>query len=69
MANVAPRFSPSDSIILLVDHQTMTIDWVKSLPKTTVIASCRVSGAHGHHLLHAALLHNHHGRVCGANPA
>ena len=42
MAHVAPRFSPSDSIILLVDHQTMTIDWVKSLPKTTVIASCRV---------------------------
>ena len=25
MANVAPRFSPSDSIILLVDHQTMTM--------------------------------------------
>ena len=42
MAHIAPRFSPSDSIILLVDHQTMTIDWVKSLPKTTVIASCRV---------------------------
>jgi isochorismate hydrolase len=42
MASVAPRFSPSDSIILRVDHQTMTIDWVKSLPKTTVIASCRV---------------------------
>jgi nicotinamidase-related amidase len=42
MVTVAPRFSPSDSIILLVDHQTMTIDWVKSLPKATVIASCRV---------------------------
>ncbi len=42
MAHVAPRFSTSDSIILLVDHQTMTIDWVKSLPKATVIASCRV---------------------------
>lgn len=32
----------TDSAILLVDHQTMTIDWVKSLPQKTVIASCRV---------------------------
>jgi len=39
---VAPRFSTTDSVILLVDHQTSTIDWVKSLPKETVIASCRV---------------------------
>ena len=39
---VAPRFQPSDSIVLLVDHQTTTIDWVKSLPQATVIASCRV---------------------------
>jgi nicotinamidase-related amidase len=29
-------------MILLVDHQTTTIDWVKSLPKETVIASLRV---------------------------
>ena len=36
------RFTTSDSLIMLVDHQTMTIDWVKSLPKTTTIASCRV---------------------------
>ena len=36
------RFTTSDSIVMLVDHQTMTIDWVKSLPKTTTIASCRV---------------------------
>jgi nicotinamidase-related amidase len=36
------RFTTSDSIIMLVDHQTMTIDWVKSLPKATTIASCRV---------------------------
>src|SRR6201996_7006544 len=42
MPTIAPRFSSSDSIILLVDHQTTTIDWIKSLPKTTVIASCRV---------------------------
>ena len=36
------RFKPSDSIVMLVDHQTMTIDWVRSLPKATTIASCRV---------------------------
>ncbi len=40
--NVLPRIQPTDSIILLVDHQTTTLDWVKSLPKETVIASCRV---------------------------
>ncbi len=36
------RFTTSDSIVMLVDHQTMTIDWVKSLPRATTIASCRV---------------------------
>ena len=36
------RFTPQNAFIVLVDHQTGTIDWVKSLPKTTVIASCRV---------------------------
>lgn len=36
------RFTTDDAIIMLVDHQTMTIDWVKSLPKETTIASCRV---------------------------
>ena len=36
------RFTTSDSILMLVDHQTMTIDWVRSLPKATTIASCRV---------------------------
>lgn len=36
------RFTISDSVVMLVDHQTMTIDWVKSLPKETTIASCRV---------------------------
>ncbi len=36
------RFTTSDSIIMLVDHQKTTIDWVKSLPKATTIASCRV---------------------------
>ena len=36
------QIKTSDSVIMLVDHQTMTIDWVKSLPKSTTIASCRV---------------------------
>ena len=39
---IRPRMQTTDSIILLVDHQTATIDWVKSLPKATVIASSRV---------------------------
>ena len=36
------RFTTADSLVMLVDHQRMTIDWVKSLPKATTIASCRV---------------------------
>lgn len=36
------RFIPSESLVMLVDHQTMTIDWVKSQPKATTIASSRV---------------------------
>jgi nicotinamidase-related amidase len=36
------RFTPQNSFVVLVDHQTMTLDWVKSQPKATVIASCRV---------------------------
>ena len=39
---VKPRFTVTDSTILLVDHQKTTLDWVKSMPKTNVIASCRV---------------------------
>ena len=36
------RFNTADSVVMLVDHQTMTIDWVRSLPRATTIASCRV---------------------------
>lgn len=36
------RFIPAESVVMLVDHQTMTIDWVKSQPKATTIASSRV---------------------------
>ena len=42
--NLAPRFTLEDSIVMLVDHQTQTIGWVKSLPQSTVIAACRVLG-------------------------
>jgi nicotinamidase-related amidase len=36
------RFLPNNSIIMLVDHQTGTLPWVKSIPTETVITSCRV---------------------------
>jgi hypothetical protein len=36
------RFTLAESLVMLVDHQTMTIDWVRSQPKATTIASCRV---------------------------
>lgn len=36
------RFTPAQTAIMLVDHQTMTIDWVRSQPRDTTIASCRV---------------------------
>jgi nicotinamidase-related amidase len=36
------RITPASSFVMLVDHQTTTIDWVKSIPKATTIASCRV---------------------------
>ena len=35
-------FTTADSVVMLVDHQTMTIDWVYSQPKATTIAACRV---------------------------
>jgi nicotinamidase-related amidase len=36
------NFTVSDSFIMLVDHQTGTVGWVKSLPQETVITGCRV---------------------------
>ena len=36
------KFTTDNSVIILVDHQTTTLDWVKSLPHDTVVASCRV---------------------------
>ena len=40
-ANIPQRFTLENAMVVLVDHQTGTIDWVYSLPKATVIASCR----------------------------
>lgn len=39
---VADNFTTTDSIVMLVDHQTGTLGWVKSLPQETVTTSCRV---------------------------
>ncbi len=36
------RFTIENSAVILVDHQTGTLNWVTSLPKETVTASCRV---------------------------
>ena len=36
------RFTTADSLIMLVDHQTGTLGWVKSLPRATVVTACRV---------------------------
>lgn len=41
-ATVPAKFLTTDSFIMLVDHQTGTVSWVKSQPTATVIASCRV---------------------------
>ncbi len=37
-----PTFTPPNSAILLVDHQNLTADWVKSVPRDTMIANVRV---------------------------
>jgi nicotinamidase-related amidase len=36
------NFTVRNSVIMLVDHQTGTVGWVKSLPRETVITGCRV---------------------------
>lgn len=40
----AKAYTTKNSIIMLVDHQTGTVGWVKSIPKETVVTSCRVLG-------------------------
>ena len=42
LAEVPPRFTPENSVILLVDHQNLTVDWVKSIPRGTLLANVRV---------------------------
>ncbi len=39
---IVARFTTADSLIILVDHQTGTLGWVKSLPQATVVTACRV---------------------------
>ncbi len=39
---IAERFTTANSLIMLVDHQTGTLGWVKSLPPETVATACRV---------------------------
>ena len=41
-AQPPPAFTPQNSAILLVDHQNLTTDWVKSLPRDTMISNVRV---------------------------
>jgi nicotinamidase-related amidase len=36
------NITPFTSMVMLVDHQTTTISWVKSVPAATTTASCRV---------------------------
>ena len=39
---IAKNFATTDSFVMLVDHQTATLGWVKSLPQDTVTTACRV---------------------------
>ena len=36
------NFTVGNSVVMLVDHQTGTVGWVKSLPQQTVVTGCRV---------------------------
>ena len=36
------NFTAANSVVMLVDHQTGTVGWVKSLPQQTVVTGCRV---------------------------
>ncbi len=38
----AKAYTTQNSLIMLVDHQTGTIGWVKSIPQDTVVTRCRV---------------------------
>ena len=42
VAAVPPSFTPENSAILLVDHQDLTVNWIHSLPRETVIANVRM---------------------------
>jgi nicotinamidase-related amidase len=42
LAEVPPTVTPANSAILLVDHQTLTVDCVKSIPRETLISNVRM---------------------------
>lgn len=35
-------FTPDDAAILLIDHQDMTVDWIRSQPKEVTVANVRM---------------------------
>ncbi len=39
VAAVPPAFTPQNSAILLIDHQGLTVGWIKSQPTATVLAN------------------------------
>ena len=41
-AQIPEPFTPQNSAILLVDHQILTVHWVQSLPRQTLIGDVRV---------------------------
>ncbi len=42
IAAVPPSFTPENSAILLVDHQNLTVNWIHSQPRETVVANVRM---------------------------
>ena len=41
-SSMAEVYTPQNSVILLVDHQKLTMDWLQSMPKDQVIANIRM---------------------------
>jgi nicotinamidase-related amidase len=39
---VPDRFTPANAAILLVDHQKLTVDWIRSLPRETFLQNLRM---------------------------
>jgi nicotinamidase-related amidase len=41
-AQVPARFTPQNSAVLLVDHQKLTVDWIKSQPRASFLQNVRL---------------------------